>query len=205
MGTIEVVLRVGRPEDARAAAPLVLSSGPEAFEYVFGPRAIELVESCFEQDEGLFGCTNHEVAELDGAVVAVGAFYDVEKLRELNAPTVSAVTRMYGLGAPSVFMRGLLVESLMPPPEPGELYVAHLGVAPEQRRRGIMTRMLEERIARARGAGFDRVVLDVARTNPGAQRLYERLGFRVIELRHSAIGEGSSGVPDHYRMHLELR
>jgi ribosomal protein S18 acetylase RimI-like enzyme len=44
----------------------------------------------------------------------------------------------------------------------------------------------------------------VARTNPGAQRLYERLGFRVIELRRSAIGEGRLHVPDHYRMLLDL-
>ncbi len=199
-----VVLRPGRPEDAAEAAPLMLSSGPEAFEYVFGPRAVELLEVCFEHDEGLFGCTNHDVAVLDGRVVAVGAFYDARSLAGRAAGSVAAITRFFGMGSPGVFMRGLLVESLMPPPGAGELYIAHLGVEPALRGQGVMTRMLEDRIARARASGYTQLALDVARTNPGARRLYERLGFRTIEHRRSALGEGRLHVPDHYRMILEL-
>ncbi len=183
----------------------MLASGPEAFEYVFGPRAVELLDACFEQDEGLFGCSNHDVAVLDGRVVAVGAFYDASSLAARSKGTIRSVLRFAGRGAPRVFMRGVLVESLMPPPSSDELYVAHLGVDPEMRRRGVMTRMLEERIDRARASGFRQMALDVARTNPGAQRLYERLGFRVIQLHRSAIGQGRLHVPDHYRMVLALR
>lgn len=199
-----ISIRTGRPEDAARAAPLVYSSGPAAFDYVFGARALELLESSFERDEGLFGCGNHDVAELEGRAVGVGAFYDQAILRARSPGTMSAITRVYGLGAAAVLARAMWVAALMPAPAPGELYVAHLGVEPALRGHGVMTRMLERRIALARADDYRLLALDVARTNPGARRLYERLGFRVVELRRSTVGEGPARVPDHYRMELDL-
>jgi len=201
----ELLFRRGRAEDAPAAAPLMYASGPAAFDYVFGPKALALLESSFERDEGIFGCTNHEVGVLDRRVVAVGAFYDASMLRRRGPGTMRAIAREYGLGAPRVLVRALAVEALMPPPGEGELYVAHLGVEPALRGQGIMTRMLERNVELARKRGYEAMTLDVARNNPGARRLYERLGFRVIELRRSTAGEGAARVPDHYRMKLDFR
>lgn len=202
---MEVTIRMGRPEDAARAAPLMYASGPAAFTYVFGERAIELLETCFERDEGLFGCGNHDVAEVDGRVVAVGAFYDEAILSDRTPGTATGIARVFGLRAPAVLLRAIEIAPLMPSPVAGELYVAHLGVDPALRGHGIMTRMLERRIAMAREADYRLVALDVARNNPGARRLYERLGFRVVELRRSRAGEGAARVPDHYRMELALR
>lgn len=201
----EVLFRRGRADDASAAAPLVYASGPAAFDYVFGARALELLRTSFERDEGIFGCTNHEVGVIDRRVVAVGAFYDASMLRRRAAGTARAIARLYGFGAAGVLVRALAVEALMPPPAEGELYVAHLGVDPPRRGQGVMTRMLERHVELARRRGYAAVTLDVARTNPGAHRLYERLGFRVVELRRSIAGEGAARVPDHHRMALELR
>ncbi|MCZ7681812.1 MAG: GNAT family N-acetyltransferase [Sandaracinaceae bacterium] len=166
-----ISIRTGRPEDAARAAPLVYSSGPAAFDYVFGARALELLETSFERDEGLFGCGNHDVAELEGRAVGVGAFYDHAILRARSPGTMSAIARVYGLGAPAVLARAMWVAALMPAPAAGELYVAHLGVEPALRGHGVMTRMLERRIALAREDDYRLLALDVARTNPGARRL----------------------------------
>ncbi|HEY8430637.1 MAG TPA: GNAT family N-acetyltransferase [Sandaracinaceae bacterium] len=201
---MELSFRTGRPEDAATAAPLIHASGPAAFTYVFGERALELLTSCWERDEGIFGCGNHEVAVLEKRVVAVGAFYDDAMLRARTAGTATGIARVYGPAAPGVLLRAVRVAPLMPPPVEAELYVAHLAVEPALRGRGIMTRMLERRIEVARASGYRRMALDVARTNPGARRLYERLGFRVVELRRSTVGEGPLRVPDHYRMELDL-
>lgn len=198
------VYRAARAEDASPAAPLVYASGPSAFEHLFAPDPVRFLERCFARDAGLFGFGNHRVAELDGRVVAVGAFYDARTLRARTPGTVAAIVRTFGARSPRVLLRGARIESLLPPPGSGELYVAHLGVDLSVRGRGVMHGMLEERIAFARGQGYRRMSLDVARANP-ARRLYERLGFRVVELRRSTMGHGAQRVPDHYRMELELR
>ena len=44
------------------------------------------------------------------------------------------------------------------------------------------------------------MVLDVAMTNPDAQRLYQRLGFEVVAERRSALVNAQGRVPDHRRM-----
>jgi ribosomal protein S18 acetylase RimI-like enzyme len=44
------------------------------------------------------------------------------------------------------------------------------------------------------------VVLDVAATNPAAQRLYERLGFAVVVERRSTLGKAQGRVADQRRM-----
>jgi ribosomal protein S18 acetylase RimI-like enzyme len=200
---VDIEVRPGRAEDASVVAPLMRASGPRAFDYIFGERSSDFLRSCFERDEGLFGCGNHEVAVLEGRPVAVGAFYDGAALRQRSLGTLAAIGRFYGVQAAGVLVRALELESMLPPPATGELYVAHLGVEPALRGRGIMSSMIERQIERGRAEGYAMMTLDVARTNI-AMHLYERLGFRVIELRRTTAGRGAARVPDHYRMVREL-
>lgn len=195
--------RAACAEDAAQAAPRIHDSGPSAFGYLFAPDPVGFLERCFARDEGIFGFGNHQVAVLEDRVVAVGAFYDAAALRRRTPGTVWAILRRFGASAPRVLWRGARVERLLAPPRPGELYVAHLGVEPAVRGRGIMAGMLEAEIAQARRRGYRAMSLDVARDNP-ARRLYERVGFRVVGLRRSALGDERWRVPDHYRMELEL-
>jgi len=68
-------------------------------------------------------------------------------------------------------------------PALGELYVDGIAVAPEVRGRGIGTRLLAEVAAIARESSMRWVRLDVVDTNPRAQALYERLGYKVIRVQ----------------------
>ena len=75
---------------------------------------------------------------------------------------------------------------------PAELYVTDLQVLPELQGCGVGTAVLREIIAKAATLGIP-VALEVLRVNHRAQRLYERLGFRVtatsdtsIHMRHAA-------------------
>jgi ribosomal protein S18 acetylase RimI-like enzyme len=68
-------------------------------------------------------------------------------------------------------------------PENGELYVDGVAVAPAARGGGIGTRLLDEVATIAREDGFRWVRLDVVDTNPRAQQLYERLGYRVTKVQ----------------------
>jgi ribosomal protein S18 acetylase RimI-like enzyme len=64
---------------------------------------------------------------------------------------------------------------------PAEIRIMDIALMPDRRNRGIGTRLLNEILDEARATG-SRVTLHVEPDNP-AQRLYHRLGFRLIEHR----------------------
>ena len=68
-------------------------------------------------------------------------------------------------------------------PKADELYVDGIAVAPDARGLGVGTRLLHETTAVARSLGKRFVRLDVIDTNPRAQALYERLGYRVTKVQ----------------------
>jgi ribosomal protein S18 acetylase RimI-like enzyme len=57
--------------------------------------------------------------------------------------------------------------------------ISNVAVYPEFRRRGIAATLVEKSLERSREQGNRFAVLQVDAVNEGAQRLYERLGFRV--------------------------
>lgn len=63
----------------------------------------------------------------------------------------------------------------------GHLRIAALAVAPAARGLGVGTLLLENLFDRARREGYQAVRLEVVNTNLAARRLYERLGFKVVQ------------------------
>ena len=64
-----------------------------------------------------------------------------------------------------------------------ELEVHAVGVLPDARRRGVARRLLEHAIATSAAGGGRRLLLEVARGNTAARRLYDSLGFVVFNVR----------------------
>jgi ribosomal protein S18 acetylase RimI-like enzyme len=62
--------------------------------------------------------------------------------------------------------------------DPDAASIRMLGVAPDARGQGVGEALVRECIDRARQSGRRRIRLDTRTTMTGAQRLYERLGFR---------------------------
>jgi ribosomal protein S18 acetylase RimI-like enzyme len=201
----EVRFRAALPQDVEAAAPLIHSSGPAAFDYVFAVPgrgdARAFLRRAFVDGAGEFGWRNHLVGELEGVVVAVGAGYGGEASLAFTLAAARQILAHYGpRRAPGVIARGLGVERVIPPPRRGMHYLAHLGVAPALRGQGIGRALIEALIRRGVQAGRRRMVLDVATSNPRAQALYARLGFEVTGERASALANAQGAVPGHRRM-----
>lgn len=202
---LQVRFRPARPEDATAAVPLIYSSGPAAFDYVFaageGRDAPSFLQYCFVDGAGEFGWRNHWVGVADGRVVAVGAGYGADTKGKFTLAAARQILSHYGLRrGMAVITRGLRVESLIRPPEGDMHYLAHLAVVPELRGRGVGRALIDELLGSAREAGRRRVVLDVATSNPRAEALYRRAGFKVVSERRSRLANAQVRVPDHRRM-----
>jgi ribosomal protein S18 acetylase RimI-like enzyme len=67
-------------------------------------------------------------------------------------------------------------------PREDEIYVDGIAVVPEWRSRGIGRLLLAEIVVIARTQGKTYIRLDVVDTNPRAQALYERLGYKVTRV-----------------------
>jgi ribosomal protein S18 acetylase RimI-like enzyme len=206
MGKLSAIrFRAASPQDAEAAVPLIHSSGPAAFDYVFAVPgrgdAQAFLRRAFVDGAGEFGWRNHVVGELEGVVVAAGAGYGGETALAFTLAAARQILAHYGpRHAPGVIARGLRVERVIPPPARGMHYLAHLGVAPALRGEGIGRALIGELVRRGEQAGRRRMVLDVAVSNPRAQALYERLGFAVTGERASSLANAQGVVPGHRRM-----
>lgn len=64
-----------------------------------------------------------------------------------------------------------------------ELELLAVGVLPAARRQGVGRRLLEHVIEASRASGGRRILLEVARSNAAARRLYESAGFRLLDVR----------------------
>jgi ribosomal protein S18 acetylase RimI-like enzyme len=64
----------------------------------------------------------------------------------------------------------------------GDCFLGLIEIAPPYQGRGLATEVIRNVMAGAFGRG-QAVVLHVLKANPGARRLYERLGFQVVERR----------------------
>jgi ribosomal protein S18 acetylase RimI-like enzyme len=197
--------RAAAPADVAAAVPLIYSSGPAAFDYVFsigGTRgAQEFLRFAYLKGGGEFGWRNHRVAEMGGQVAAAGAAFDGRAVLRFTLAGALQILRFYGpYRAWGVMLRGIRTEGVIRLPRPAEYYLCHIGVRKELRGRGIGGRFVRHLLEGLEAGRHRCATLDVSVMNPRAQLLYERLGFVVDALRSSTLHSRYGRVEDHHRM-----
>ncbi len=203
---MKVAFRTAAATDAEAVVPLIYSSGPAAFDYVFradsgGATAEDFLRWAFLDGAGEFGWRNHVVGEIDGTIVAAGAGWSGRMGFRFMIAGARQILGCYGpIAGASVIGRALRVEAIVPPPSRTRFVLAHLGVRPETRGQGTGRALIEHLLDRGRTQGIAIAALDVAVTNPRAQTLYERLGFVVTGERRSRLSNAGATVPNHRHM-----
>jgi ribosomal protein S18 acetylase RimI-like enzyme len=200
-----LTFRAASRADVAAAVSLIYSSGPAAFDYVFnigGTRdAQAFLRFAYLHGGGEFGWRAHRIAEMGGQVAAAAAAFDGRAVRRFTIAGALQILGFYGpIHAWGVMVRGLRVEAIIRPPRAAEYYLCHLGVREEMRGHGIGARFMRHLLEGLDAKRHRCAALDVAVTNPRAQRLYERLGFTVQVLRSSKLQNPRGRVADHYRM-----
>jgi mycothiol synthase len=120
--------------------------------------------SVYAVDDAAFSATR------DYRPVSLQTFREAHLENHDFVPELSSVVEVDGE------MAGFLLTCRWPGHPVG--FIDVLGVAPDQQGRGIGTMMLTAAFARFAAAGIEQAELGVASDNPGARRLYERLGMR---------------------------
>ena len=205
---MNIHFRQAQPSDTRIAVPLIYSAGPHEFEYVYGmpgKTVCDFLEYAFPSGRGLLSYPVHEVATIDEQVVGIGAFYGGNEYLRLGKENIGVMFRYYGLvNFMKLMVRIIKIDTILTSPEKNAFHIEQLAVKEANRGSGVGTALLQYEISRAREKRFAKCTLDVAITNPQAQKLYERLGFKVVKEYPWKYPTSRVEVPAERRMELIL-
>jgi GNAT superfamily N-acetyltransferase len=170
------------------------------FDFAFADgshTAQDFLRWTFERGKSLFGYGIHRLAIIEGEVVGSYGMYTREQAFQLGRKVIPEILRFYGLlGGMRTLWRGAKAESALPPPPSGRLYICHVGVVPARRGQGIGKALIQDAIQQSRRASPLVPALDVATQNINAKRLYESLGFTILQERPGP----QPHLPSHYYM-----
>ena len=197
-------IRTAQLTDQAHIVDLIYSAGPELYDFLYqtsAHHAQDFIAYEFASGQGFCGYPNVTVAVRDGVVVGTGCFFDGKNYDRLSLQTLRNMIAFYGWREiVPVLLHTAHIGSVMKRPKKDELYLSNFGVAPTCRSQGIGRAMIEQQIARAKQQGYRLFALDVAATNPRAQKLYESLGMHVICQKAFSGKRAGHNVPDARKM-----
>lgn len=167
-------IRKAAPDDARAIARLMMMAMGEIVYAFIGERDASKGERFLAdlvgRPENQYSYENAwTMVDDKGAIAACAVVYDGAHLDRLKEPVMAVLEERYGR-----------LPDAAPETGAGELYIDTLAVDPAYRGQGLGSRLLSfllDEWTEGKGRTFG---LLVDRSNPGARRLYERLGFVVV-------------------------
>ncbi len=168
-----MLIRKARQEESGMITPFLLLAMEEIVYGFIGEdsreNAIRFLDSLTREKDNQYSYKNCWVVASENKIVAAAIVYDGGKLKELREPVGRRIQQMFG--------RDFNPEDES---QDGEYYVDCVGVDPDQQGRGIGSALLrfliDEYVHKQNGT----LGLLVDKENPGAKKLYEKLGFIIV-------------------------
>lgn len=169
-------------EDVDRIVPLMYSAGPDAFRYTFSVdyrlQVLDYLHEAFLQGDGEFGYRGHVAAIYEDDIVGLVGFRHARDNSQYTRAAIRQILSFYGpIKGLRVLVRGLRFEKIVAPPSKNVLCLHNLAVAEQHRGKGYGEAIIQYFLQQAQKQGYRLVSLDVAKSNPRARELYERLGF----------------------------
>lgn len=183
-GLSEISIRPALPGDAAFVAEMVYLSMGKLADYLFedarGP-VIMLIHKLVTRNAGRFGSRIAFVAEANGRPLGVMVSCEGARLDALNLAVIPHLFPVMGTASALRFLwRGFWLPGGREA-EKDEYYVSNVGVHPFAQGQGIGSRLLAHAERTGQSAGLTKCALVVGLYNRNALRLYQRLGYRIIE------------------------
>ena len=202
--TDSVVFRPAKsdPAEGKAFAQYLETAADDLFPVLFGTRAEAIIARAYSNPGHDLSYEHVVFAEKAGNLVGMVSGYTAAQHRQsadaelLRAAGFIRSIRMLAL---TPFAFGLI--RFMNRVDDGDYYLQAVAVDESTRGEGVGSQLLDLAEERARDVACRRFVLDVASTNAGARRLYERRGMTI-----AAESPAIAFVPDSsvYRMEKRL-
>jgi ribosomal protein S18 acetylase RimI-like enzyme len=175
----KVVIRKAGPEDSEHFSQLVLIAVPELLPYFFGSNTKDILKNLF-QDTGNFWSYEHTYfVEVDGDIAGMALGYGHRQRKQEEERTGELIVK-YLEGSTHEELPNPRLAEITEKIEENEYYFMYLAVYPEFRRRGIGTKLFALIEEEAGKTGYNKVVFDVETDNKEAIKLYERLGYSIV-------------------------
>jgi ribosomal protein S18 acetylase RimI-like enzyme len=169
---------------------LILEAVP-SLEVVLGSRetALRALAACYRADRTELAHRFGLLAEAEGGVAGLVVAFPGRLYGALKLGTGVVLARAAGARhVTGLAQRARVLNRLLPGVDRRFLYVSTLAVAPELRRQGIATALMDRVVGGATRLGLG-VALDVGISDEGARALYAKLGFGVVSGRETSAEE----------------
>lgn len=186
-----MIIREAQPKDAPQIAPLMNLIYDEMeladFEDVAGPDLLKVITAAYRTPTYLSGAATTVVAEAQGQVIGAAFGYPGEREEIVDDVMIDLTAQSAAFD-----------EAYRPDEEtqPGEWYLDSLAVDPDFQGCGVGHQLLAALPRYARRDHQSVIGLNVDLENPGARRLYQRVGFQVT---------GTQMIGDHKYDHMQLQ
>ena len=207
MNLEKINIRPCKPNDVNEATPLMYSSGPEAFRYVFSisekNQVLSFLSYAFQNGNGEFGYKDHFIAESNGVTLGLVGYRKSNDNLKYTVVAAKQIFSYFGfINGLKVITRGLTFEKTVPPPKKGLICLHNFAVNEESRGMGIGSKMIDFIIAKAKTDNYNGLCLDVAATNPKAKQLYLKKGFKVVSIKEANLKNKYGTVCGHETLTL---
>lgn len=176
MNNDNIIIRQARRDEAEHVAKLIMTAMTDECCLWFCGEGHDISDfhkvmtELVKRDDSQYSYLNTLCAvDCHDNIVGILTSYDGGRLHELRQRFVDATKEAWGIDHSNI------------PDEtgPGELYLDSLAVEPSCRGKGIASKLIEASVEKARKIGLPLTGLLVDTSNPRAEALYTRLGFRV--------------------------
>jgi ribosomal protein S18 acetylase RimI-like enzyme len=177
-------LRAAQVDDAPFAASMLRLSMGSLADHLFGrkPGNIEkLLEKLFARDAGRFGYKHAFIAAFENTSVGLLVASRGDKVNRLNLETIPHLMAVLGPAKAVGFIWRVVMLPGGKEAEDDELYISNLGIIPSMQGRFFGTHMLAHAEKLAQDRNLAKCSLIVGWHNTSARRLYERVGYQVVE------------------------
>jgi ribosomal protein S18 acetylase RimI-like enzyme len=174
--SLEYKMRPAVSDDARDLARLIAisSDGIAVIEWQEQARkeqcdALDVAERLYQVPQQDYSYSNATMTESDGKIAGMLLAFAMP-----SAPPRNSENRP-GVDDENVFAPFIYLE------EPNSWYICGVAFYPQHRGKGLGTQLMELGNEQAKENGFSKLSLIALEQNTGAVRLYERLGYEVVD------------------------
>ncbi|HEY5729835.1 MAG TPA: GNAT family N-acetyltransferase [Anaerolineales bacterium] len=191
-------IRAAQAGDASFASSMIYLSMASLADHLFQQNTdfIEAtIAKLFVRDAGRFGCKHAYVAEFENELVGLLVASRGDEINRFNLLTIPHLIAVLGVAQAIGFVYRTFTLPGGKEAEDDEFFISNLGILPSMQGNSFGTKMLVYAEELARANDLMRCSLIVGWHNTQARRLYERIGYRIVE----TVRDGNENL-GYYRM-----